>query len=78
MFFFMKKAELFKISEEEAEEYARIRRDLEKQGQLIGSMEMLIAAHAKSLGITLVTADRNELDIVPGIRPEISRQKGAA
>ena len=38
-----------------AEEYGIIRADLEKKGKPIGSMDMLIGAHAISLGATLVT-----------------------
>jgi tRNA(fMet)-specific endonuclease VapC len=36
-------------------EYGRIRNNLEKKGTPIGPLDMLIAAHAMSLGVTLVT-----------------------
>ena len=35
-----------------AEEYGRIRADLEKKGTPIGPLDMMIAGHAKSLGYT--------------------------
>jgi tRNA(fMet)-specific endonuclease VapC len=38
-----------------AEEYGRIRAKLQKQGTPIGALDTLIAAHAKALGVTLVT-----------------------
>ena len=38
-----------------AEIYAEIRHDLQTSGKLIGAMDMLIAAHAISLGAILVT-----------------------
>ena len=38
-----------------ANEYAKIRNLLEESGQLIGNMDMLIAAVAKAEGLTLVT-----------------------
>ena len=51
--------------------YARIRSELEKQGkQPIGAMDLLIAAHALSLGLTLVTHNRKEFDRVAGLNIE--------
>ena len=38
-----------------AEHYAEIRADLKKQGQLIGANDLLIAAHARGLGATVIT-----------------------
>ena len=37
------------------EEYGKIRADLEKKGTPIGPFDMLIAGHAKSEGLTVVT-----------------------
>ena len=42
-----------------AEEYGRIRSSLEKIGKPIGSIDMLIAAHALSQDLILVTHDRD-------------------
>lgn len=47
--------------------YALIRAALERAGTPIGANDLLIAAHAKSLGLTLVTDNRREFDRVPGL-----------
>lgn len=43
-----------------AQEYARCHSLLKRTGQLIGNMDLLIAAHAKSLDATLVTNNTRE------------------
>lgn len=48
--------------------YGDIRTNLEKVGTLIGAMDMLIAAHALSLGITLVTNNTREFSRVPSLK----------
>lgn len=50
-----------------AEEYGRVRADLEKKGTPIGPMDMLIAAHAKAAGLTLVTNNTREFARVDGL-----------
>ncbi len=50
--------------------YAEIRTYLERQGTPIGSNDLLIAAHAKALGTTLVTANTREFSRVPGLTIE--------
>ena len=47
--------------------YGDIRATLEKAGTPIGSMDMLIAAHAVSLGIPLVTNNTREFLRVPSL-----------
>ena len=49
------------------EVYAAIRNLLEWAGTPIGANDLLIAAHAKFLGLTLVTENRREFDRVPGL-----------
>ncbi len=51
-------------------QYAILRSKLEKSGTLIGPNDMLIAAHANSLGLILVTADFREFSQVPGLGVE--------
>lgn len=53
-----------------AQEYGRIRADLEMRGTPIGPMDMLIAAHAKSQGLTLVTNNTREFLRVDGLSLE--------
>lgn len=51
-----------------AASYGRIRAVLETQGTPIGPLDMLIAAQAVSLGITLVTNNTKEFSRVPGLK----------
>lgn len=48
--------------------YGDLRADLEKRGKPIGPMDMMIAAHALSLGATLVTHNTKEFSRVKGLR----------
>lgn len=50
--------------------YGEIRAALEKEGTPIGSLDTLIAAHAKSLRLTLVTNNEKEFDRVDGLKIE--------
>jgi tRNA(fMet)-specific endonuclease VapC len=50
--------------------YGKLRATLEKKGQSIGSMDLLIAAHALSLGVRLITHNIREFGRVPGLRVE--------
>jgi tRNA(fMet)-specific endonuclease VapC len=51
-------------------EYGKIRADLERKGNQIGSLDTLIAAHAKSLGLILVTNNEREFSRVEGLKVE--------
>lgn len=55
------------FDEQAALAYGEIRTTLEKAGTPIGSMDMLIAAHAVSLGISLVTNNTREFTRVPAL-----------
>jgi tRNA(fMet)-specific endonuclease VapC len=48
--------------------YAEIRAALEANGQAIGPLDLLIAAQARSLGATLVTANAAEFKRVKGLK----------
>ena len=48
--------------------YGRIRATLERQGTPIGSLDTLIAAHALSLDVTLVTNNVKEFSRVPDLK----------
>ncbi len=60
--------ELVSYDESAAHAYGDIRAALEKAGTPIGSMDMLIAAHAVSLGIPLVTNNAREFLRVPSLK----------
>jgi tRNA(fMet)-specific endonuclease VapC len=49
-------------------EYAAIRWSLEQAGKPIGPNDLLIAAHARALGMVLVTANAKEFNRVPGLQ----------
>ena len=53
-----------------AQVYGSIRSLLESQGQPIGPLDTLIAAHALSLNCTLVTNNVREFGRIPGFRVE--------
>ena len=60
--------EVVSYDESAAHVYGDIRATLEKAGTPIGSMDMLIAAHAVSLGIPLVTNNTREFLRVPSLK----------
>ena len=51
-------------------EYGGIRAELEAAGRPIGSNDMLIAAHARALAATVVTANAGEFRRVPRLNVE--------
>ena len=53
-----------------ADHYADIRQALESQGLTIGNMDMMIAAHARSLGYTLVTNNEKHFNRVSDLNIE--------
>jgi len=59
--------EVVSFDEDAAHAYGEIRATLEKSGTPIGAMDMLIAAHAVSLGIPLVTNNTREFARIPAI-----------
>lgn len=53
-----------------AEEYGRVRADLERKGTPIGPLDMLIAGHAKSRSLILITNNTREFIRVAGLTVE--------
>lgn len=51
-------------------EYGRICAYLQKKGKIIGTMDMLIAAHAKAKDMILVTNNTREFERVPDLKLE--------
>jgi tRNA(fMet)-specific endonuclease VapC len=56
--------------EDAALHYAEIRADLKRRGLMIGANDLLIAAHARALSMTLVTNNTAEFDRVRDLRLE--------
>ncbi len=50
--------------------YAKIRADLHKLGKMIGANDLFIAAHARSLGLILVTNNMGEFKRVRNLQVE--------
>ena len=67
---FLSSISIVDFSQKAAEEYGRIRKDLENKRQIIGPMDLLIAAHAKSLNATIVTNNVKEFERVDGLYVE--------
>jgi len=62
--------EILPFDERATQTYGQIRAELERRGTVIGSMDMLIASQAISLGLTLVTNNVRELSQIPGLTLE--------
>ncbi len=60
--------EITDFDEKAAEEYGAVRAYLEKAGKPAGSMDMLIGAHALSLGVTLVTNNVREFKQIKSLK----------
>lgn len=67
---FLPYVEVLDFPDAAAPHYAEIRADLKKRGALIGGNDLLIAAHARSLGVTLVTNNTAEFGRVRGLAIE--------
>ena len=65
---FMTPFEIASYDESAACVYGKIRSTLEKQGQPIGAMDLLIAAHSIAMNTILVTNNEKEFVKVPGIQ----------
>lgn len=50
--------------------YAKLRYELQSKGKPIGSLDMLIASHALSLDLTLVTNNTDEFERIPNLKLE--------
>jgi len=64
---FLLPLEILPFGEEAAQVYGGIRASLERSGEPIGAMDMLIAAHAVSAGLTLITHNSREFARIPGL-----------
>ena len=59
-----------KFDEKASNIYGGVRAELERKGLVIGAMDMLIAAHAISLDLILVTNNVKEFSRIPNLRLE--------
>ncbi|WP_200762484.1 type II toxin-antitoxin system tRNA(fMet)-specific endonuclease VapC [Nitrosophilus alvini] len=62
--------DIIEFDENAAVEYGKIRASLEKKGLIIGGLDMLIAASAKSQGMVLVTNNTKEFSRIDNLKIE--------
>jgi tRNA(fMet)-specific endonuclease VapC len=67
---FLLPLEIIDFDSSAAIEYGEIRAILERKGTPIGSLDMLIAAHAKSQALIVVTNNEKEFNRVEGLKVE--------
>jgi tRNA(fMet)-specific endonuclease VapC len=67
---FLPYVEALDFADEAALHHAEIRADLKRRGALIGANDLFIAAHARALGLTLVTNNTTEFKRVKGLAIE--------
>ena len=67
---FLRYVEVLDFPDKATLHYARIRADLKTHGKMIGANELFIAAHARSLGLTLVTNNTREFRRVRDLATE--------
>jgi tRNA(fMet)-specific endonuclease VapC len=67
---FLRYVESVDFVDDAALHYAEIRADLKRRGALIGANDLFIAAHARALGLTLVTNNTVEFERVSDLAIE--------
>lgn len=67
---FLSGIEIIPFDTDCAQVYGQIKAELQKKGMPIGPMDTLIAAHAKTLGMILVTNNTREFSRVNGLKLE--------
>lgn len=67
---FAARLDVLPFDAEAAAHYGDIRADLERKGQVIGPYDLMIAGHARSRGLVVVTGNLGEFTRVPGLRAE--------
>lgn len=65
---FLPYVEAVDLDEGAALHYAEIRADLKRRGAMIGANDLFIAAHARALGLTLVTNNTAEFERVRDLK----------
>lgn len=67
---FAARLEVLKYDQEAAAHTGQLRAELARLGKQISPYDQMIAGHARSQGMIVVTNNRRELDCVPGLRIE--------
>lgn len=66
----MSPLEILPYDEQAIRHYAKLRQDLQSTSKPIGSLDMLIAAHALALDVLLVTNNAKEFERIDGLKLE--------
>jgi len=67
---FGSRLEILPFGDREAEQFGQVKAELEIKGKPIGSYDMMIAGHARSHGLIVITNNVREFKRVDGIRVE--------
>ena len=67
---FLSPLEILPYNEQAIWHYAKLRQYLQSTGKTIGSLDMLIAAHALALDVVLVTNNIKEFERIDGLKLE--------
>ena len=73
---FAARLEILDFDKYAATHFGEVRVELEKLGKTIGSYDVMIAGHARSLGLIVVTNNEREFQRVTGLRVENWVMKG--
>lgn len=60
--------EVMPFDEKAAAHFGQLRAELAKAGKSIGPYDLIIAGHARALGLVLITNNLKEFERVPGLR----------
>jgi tRNA(fMet)-specific endonuclease VapC len=67
---FLRYVEVLDFPDSACAHYAKIRAELKTSGRMVGAKDLFIAAHARSLGLTLITNNTAEFGRVRGLSIE--------
>jgi tRNA(fMet)-specific endonuclease VapC len=67
---FAARLDVLPFDSDAAAHYGDIRADLERKGQVIGPYDLMIAGHARSRGLVVITGNLDEFNRVVGLRAE--------
>ena len=67
---FLSEIQIMPFDDLAAQVYGKVKTDLQKKGTVIGPFDTLIAAHAKSLHLVLITNNTREFARVEGLELE--------
>jgi len=64
----LSRLEIASFEEYASDHFGQLRAELYKKGKPIGPYDMLIAGHARAMGLILITNNTKEFERVPGLR----------